>query len=149
MQCRTFRRPSAWAREYGNRELARKWLAPNLPENLVSGFYKLQTKDLQTFLEQSKKSPKEPTLSAMTDLNGTAYFVRLETGPYTISSILPIEVGTKALYWNCDFEVKPGDLATEKPFLISNRGNKDPRDIKNIKCFAEEKPLPVCPATPK
>jgi len=140
---------SVGEKEYGSRELARKWLAPNLPENIVSGFYKQQTKDLLNFLEQSKKSPKEPTLSAMTDLNGTAYFVRLETGKYTISSILPIEVGAKALYWNCDFEVKPGDLATEKPFLISNSGNKDPRDIKNIKCVAEEKPLPACPATPK
>jgi hypothetical protein len=63
-----------------------------------------------------------------------------------ISNILPTEVGDKAAFWNCDVKVKPGDLATEKPILISNPENKDPRDIKNIKCVAVEKPLPACPA---
>ena len=69
-----------------------------------------------------------------------------EPGNYVISNILPTEVGDKAAFWNCDVKVKPGDLATEKPILISNPENKDPRDIKNIKCVAVEKPLPACPA---
>ena len=34
--------------------------------------------------------------------------------------------------------LKPGDLATEKPYLISNRNDK------NVKCVAVEKPLPAC-----
>ena len=38
-----------------------------------------------------------------------------------------------------------GDLATEKPFLITNPGNKDPRDKKS-RCVSVEKALPVCPA---
>jgi hypothetical protein len=55
-----------------------------------------------------------------------------------LSNILPTEVAQMAITWSCEIHVKPGDLATEKPFLISNR--KD----KNVKCVGVEKPLPVC-----
>jgi hypothetical protein len=41
--------------------------------------------------------------------------------------------------WNCEVQVKAGDLATEKPYLVSNRKEK------NVKCVAVEKPMPVCP----
>jgi len=40
--------------------------------------------------------------------------------------------------WNCEVQVKPGDLATEKPYMVSNR--KD----RNVKCVGVEKPKPVC-----
>jgi len=136
-------------KEYGKPELARKWLAVSLPENIRSGFYKKQTQDLLSFLKQAEQLSKARVLSVMTDRNGTAYFTDLEPGTYVISNILPAEVGDRADSWNCEIKVKPGDLATEKPFLISNPGNKDPRDIKNIKCVAVEKPLPACPAPAK
>ena len=133
-------------KEYGKGDTSRKWLAVSLPENIRSGFYKRQTQDLLSFLKQAEQLSKARVLSVMTDRNGTAYFTDLEPGLYVISNILPTEVGERAVSWNCEIKVKPGDLATEKPFLISNPGNKDPRDTKNIKCVAVEKPLPACPA---
>ena len=74
----------------------------------------------------------------MTDRNGTAYFTDLEPGTYTLSNLLPTQVEASTVLWNCDVPVKPGDLATEKPFLISNQ--KD----KQVKCVAVEKPPPPC-----
>jgi hypothetical protein len=144
-----FQRAFAAGGDYGKADLARKWLAVSLPENVRSGFYKQQQRDLLAFIKQAEQFSKTKVLSVMTDRNGTAYFTDLEPGNYVISNILPTEVGEKATFWNCDVKVKPGDLATEKPHLISNPGNKDPRDIKNIKCVAVEKPLPTCPAKPK
>jgi hypothetical protein len=134
-------------KEFGNAELARQWLAVNLPQNLLSGFYKKQTKDLNSLLDEVRKS-KAPVYSTMTagDINGSGYFVDLEPGDYTVSNVIPLEYGSRALVWNCDVPVKKGDIATEKTYLLSTKDNtKD----KNIRCKAEERPLPVCPATPK
>lgn len=129
---------STGEKEFGNRELARKWLAVNLPETLRKGFYELRQNQLQTTIKQAETLSGAPVLSVMTDRNGTAYFTDLELGTYTLSNIVPTEFGTAGLVWNCEVQVKPGDLATEKPFLISNR--KD----KNVKCVAVERPLPKC-----
>ena len=78
----------------------------------------------------------------MTDRNGTAYFTDLEPGTYFLSSLLATELGPTTVTWSCEVQVKVGDLATEKPYLVSNR--KD----KSAKCVGVEKPLPVC-AGPK
>ena len=74
----------------------------------------------------------------MTDRNGTAYFTDLGPGTYVLSNLVPTELGQTLATWNCEVQVKAGDLATEKPYLVSNR--KD----KNVKCVAVEKPMPVC-----
>jgi hypothetical protein len=80
----------------------------------------------------------------MTDGFGTAYFTDIEPGTYIISNLVPTELGTMSEIWNAEIKVKPGDLATELPFLISNPGNKDAKDKKNIKRVSLEKPLPSC-----
>ncbi len=134
-------------KEFGSRELARKWLSTNLPENLASGFYKQQQASLKTLLDQAERQSGAKVASVMTDRNGTAYFTEIETGVYVISNILPIEVTDSSELWRCEVKVAPGDLATatrEKPYLISDPRNKDPKDKRNIKCVSLERPLPVC-----
>jgi hypothetical protein len=130
---------AAGEKQFGTRELARKWLSVNLTDELRSGFYKWQQRDLQTLVKQAEVLSKAKVLSVMTDRNGTAYFTDLEPGTYVISNILSTEIGDNGVLWNCEMKVKPGDLATETPFLISN--NKD----RNVKCVGVVKPLPACP----
>ena len=74
----------------------------------------------------------------MTDRNGTAYFTDLVPGTYVLSGLIPIELDQTSVSWNCEVQIKPGDIATEKPYLVSN--TKD----RNVKCVAVEKPLPSC-----
>jgi hypothetical protein len=130
-------------KEYGSRDLARKWLTVNLPESIRDGFYRKRQKELQTLIKHAETTSGGSVLSVMGDRNGTAYFTELEPGAYVISSLLPVEVGESSVIWNCGIQVKPGDLATERPYLISNRQDR------NVKCVGTEKPLPVCESVPK
>lgn len=135
---------AAGEKEFGSPELARKWLVVNLRADLRSGFYARQQQRLGDLLAKAEEISKAKVLSVMTDSFGTAYFTDIEPGTYIISNLIATEVGTIAEVWNAEIKVKPGDLATELPFLISNPGNKDPRDKKNIKRVSLEKPLPAC-----
>lgn len=125
-------------KEYGSRETARKWLTTNVPENLRDGFYKNRQAEISSLIKQSESARSLRVLSVMTDRNGTAYFTNLDPGRYVLSSLLPAEIGATTVIWNCEVEVKTGDLATEKPYLVSNR--KD----RNVKCVGVEKPMPAC-----
>lgn len=137
-------------KEYGSRELARKWLSVNLPENIRSGFYKRQQQDLQALIAQAEQQSNAKVMSVMTDSFGTAYFTDIEPGVYVISNMLPTEVGPATELWRCPVKVSASDLvsAGERPFLMSDPGNKDPKDKKNIKCLSVERPLPACQPVP-
>jgi hypothetical protein len=99
------------------------------------GFYRDRQRLIQSLLKQAST-----VHSVMTDRNGTAYFTGLGPGTYVLSNLIPTELGQNLVTWNCEVQIKPGDLATEKPYLVSNR--KD----RNVKCVGIEKPIPVCAA---
>jgi hypothetical protein len=127
--------------ELKNRDLARKWLTVNLPENIRDGFYKARQIELQRLIKQGEASSGGKILSVMTDTKGTAYFIELPVGTYVISNLLPAENGNANIFWNCEIKVRAGDLSSEKPFLISNVREEA------VKCLGVEKPLPACDAS--
>lgn len=131
---------TAGEKEFGSADLARKWLTTNLPEKVRDGFYTERENELQALIKQAEGVSGARVLSVMTDRNGTAYFTDLEPGTYFLSSLLATELGSTTVTWSCEVKVKAGDLATEKPYLVSNR--KD----KNVKCVGVEKPVPPCEA---
>ena len=120
-------------KEYSNDETARQWLTTNLAPDLRDGFYRDRQRVLQALLKQAPA-----VQSVMTDRNGTAYFTDLGPGTYVLTNLIPTELGQTLVTWNCEVQVKPGDIATEKAYLVSNR--KD----KLVKCVGVEKPKPVC-----
>jgi hypothetical protein len=122
-------------KEFGSEETARQWLTTNLTADLRDGFYR----DRQQVLNSLLKQAGSVVQSVMTDRNGTAYFTDLTPGTYVLSSLIPTELGQTLATWNCEVQVKVGDLASEKPYLVSNKKEK------NVKCVAVEKPMPACP----
>lgn len=121
-------------KEFGNNEeTARQWLTTNLTAELRDGYYRDRQRALQALLKQAPA-----VQSVMTDRNGTAYFTDLGPGTYVLSNLIPTELGKTVVTWNCEVQVKAGDLATEKPYLVSNRKEK------LVKCVGIEKPIPAC-----
>ena len=128
---------AAGQKEFKSDTTAQEWLTTNLNPDLRDGFYKDRQRMLETLLKQGQLGMIQ---SVMTDRNGTAYFTDLGPGTYVISNVLPTELGQTMVTWNCEVQMKPEDLAAEKPFFISNR--KD----KGVKCVGIEKPKPLCTA---
>ena len=125
---------AASEKEFGNTATGRKWLTTNLSPNLRDGFYRDRKSAIEALLKQAGTAVQ----SVMTDRNGTAFFTDLTPGTYVISNLVPTEIGQTLATWNCELQIKPDDLASEKPYLISNR--KD----RLVKCVAIEKPAPSC-----
>ena len=130
---------AASQKEFRADQTAQKWITTNLDPKLRDGFYKYRQAAIANLLKQVSG----PVLSVMTDRNGTAFFTDLGPGTYVLSSVIAIELDQTIVNWNCEVQVKQGDLATEKPYLISNK--KD----RLVKCVGVETPLPPCPESVK
>ncbi|MGI9068306.1 MAG: hypothetical protein ACR2HX_18115 [Pyrinomonadaceae bacterium] len=136
---------AAGEKEFGSRELARKWLTVNLSDQIRDGYYQQQQQDLRTLIETSKAQ----VTTVMTDRKGTAYFTDIEPGTYVISNIIRTEGSeTASLWWNCEVKVEAGDISMvmDRPYQISNTRDMKPLLLKQTKCFSDEQPLPACPA---
>lgn len=129
---------TASEKEFGNAATARKWLTTNLSPNLRDGFYRDRKSAIDALLKQAQATSGTAVQSVMTDRNGTAFFTDLVPGTYVITNLIPTEIGQSLATWNCELQIKPDDLASEKAYLISNR--KD----RLVKCVAIEKPAPTC-----
>jgi hypothetical protein len=129
---------TASEKEFGTAATARKWLTTNLPSNLRDGFYRDRKLAIDALLKQAQATSGAAVQSVMTDRNGTAFFTDLTPGAYVITNLVPTEIGQTLATWECELQIKPDDLAAEKPYLISNR--KD----RLVKCVAIEKPAPPC-----
>lgn len=129
---------AAGEKEFGSGSTALKWLAMNVPPNLRDGFYRDRKNVLEALLKQAQTTSGAPVQSVLTDRNGTAFFTDLGPGTYVLSSLVPAELGQNLAIWNCEVQIKSDDLASEKPYLISNRKEK------LVKCVAVEKPTPPC-----
>jgi hypothetical protein len=125
---------AASQKEFGSDETARKWVSTNLAPDIRDGFYKDRQGAIATLLKHTTGR----AMSVMTDRNGTAFFTDLGPGTFVLTNVIPTEIGANAVRWNCEVLVKQGDLATEKPYLISNK--KD----RLVKCVGVETPLPPC-----
>lgn len=124
--------------EFKSPETARKWFSVYLPEGIRDGYYRLSRERLQQLLRAAESASGGTVQSVMTDRNGTAYFTELEPGTYVLTNLVPTELQDSLVTWSCEVQIKPGDLATERPFLVSNRQDR------NVKCVGVEKPIPAC-----
>lgn len=126
---------------FGNRkELALAWVIPNMPEDLVDGYYRQQQKVLAGVLGTTKY-----VTSSMIDSSSTkTTFLDLPlTGgetktKYLVSNVLPIEIGDKSYVWTCEKDVEPG----KKIILDMSRSGKNcvtaVRDLRKCETAACE-----------
>ena len=122
-------------KEFGSDDTAQQWLTANLAADLRDGFYRDRQRAIETLLKQASSTT---VYSIMTDRNGTAYFTDLGVGSYVLTSLIPTELGQTLATWNCEVQMKASDVATEKPYFISNRKET------GVKCIAVTKPMPAC-----
>jgi hypothetical protein len=124
-------------KEFGSEATALQWVTTNMTPELRDGFYRDRQRIVDSLFKQAQ-ALSATIQSVMTDRNGTAFFTDLGPGAYVLSNFVPTELGQNLVSWNCEVQVKIDDLAAEKPYLVSNR--KD----KNVKCVGVEKPIPAC-----
>ncbi|MEO8650429.1 MAG: hypothetical protein ABI539_14795 [Acidobacteriota bacterium] len=120
----------------GKTSVALDWLTTNLAPSLVNGFY-LQRR---TALEKALGGIR-PAASTMTDsVTVKAIFMditRNSPGSFTISNVLPIEVGGKSYLWACEVKIEAGKTA-KLLLQVPDKG----KNVKNCEVLVRD--LAVC-----
>jgi hypothetical protein len=120
----------------GKTTVAKDWLVTNLAPNLVSGFYMQKRSLVEKILAGLK-----PLQSAMTDtVSVKSIFIDITVGSsrkFTVSNILPIEIGSKSYVWSCEVNIDPGKTA-KLNLQVPEAG----KTVKN--CEVVVKDLKVC-----
>ena len=92
-------------------DVALGWLLNNMPDDLVSGYYRHHKSVLDKVLAGTR--PIQSTMTTSTAAEAT--FVGLpasETGTtYLVSNLLPVEVDDKSYVWACEVEVQRNKIA--------------------------------------
>jgi hypothetical protein len=130
-------------KEFGSRELARKWITNNLREEIRDGYYNLKQATLSRVIKEAEAVSKAKVMSVMTDRKGTAYFTEVEPATYIITNIVPGETGMSQILWMCEYVMTPEKLGTEQIVKLSNQ------EDKKLKCRVVEQPPGPCDKTLK
>ncbi|MGE3465293.1 MAG: hypothetical protein AB7J13_00025 [Pyrinomonadaceae bacterium] len=122
-------------------DLARMWLTTNLSPQFRNGFYEKQRTALDSILGGVK-----PVQSSMTDsVSVVAIFLDIplqlagkDSETFTVSNVVPIEVGGKAVVWACEVNIGAGKKAKLRPFTVPDKSGpaKD--------CEIVVRDLPAC-----
>ena len=117
--------------QYNKRpDLALSWIVDNLSFELVSGFNLKQKEATNAILGGMK--PVQTAITTGTDAE--ALFIDIpvaeKAAKYTVSNIIPLEIGTKSYVWVCGVNVQ----RDKQTALIINKNN----------CTVTEKDLKVC-----
>jgi hypothetical protein len=126
---------------YKKPDVARKWIIPNMPDNLVNGYYLQQQKVLAGVLGSLKfvQSSMIDTSSTKTVFLDLPFIEGSETKvKYLVSNVLPIEIGDKSYVWTCERDAEAG----KKIILDMSKTGKNcvttVRTIKNCETVACE-----------
>jgi len=131
-------------REFKTPELARRWLAVNLPADIRDGFYLQKQQAITDLIKQAEGSSRTMVRSVMTDKNGKAYFTDIEPGAYTITNLVGIKVKENSILWVCEKKVAEGNLSVGNTNLILSIDKE-----QRVTCESVKLPLPVCERTAK
>ncbi len=130
-------------RQFGKRrEIAREWITTNLPAPMRDGFYRQQKLELKNLRAETK-----PIQALMTDsISGSALFIDIPLNlqgenkkeTFTVSNLLPLEIGNKSYAWACEVEVGADKQITlklpEKKTKNCEVFIKDLKDCKTGQC---------------
>lgn len=130
-------------KEFGSREVARKWLTNNLRKEIRDGYYELKQATLLRLIKEAEEVSKAKVLSVMTDSKGFATFTEIEPATYIITNLIPSETGNTQMLWVCEYVMTPKRLEVEQNVKLSNQ------DEKNFKLCVVERPSSPCEKTAK